>query len=95
MEIVSLFKDFGYPALVSGVLLWVLITKIEKIVVFSEQIKNIMDEYQKDLREHQKDLREHRVAITDAVQSNKEMLKEIKQFCEANKEQTRPRRSGG
>lgn len=88
MEIVSLFKDFGYPALVSGILLWVLITKIEKIVIFSEQIKTVMDEYQKDLKEH-------RAVIVDAVQDNRELLKEIKRFCDSNQEKTRSRRTGG
>lgn len=31
MEFISLFKDFGYPALMSGVLLWIVVTKIEKM----------------------------------------------------------------
>lgn len=31
MEFVTLFQNFGYPALITGALLWIMTTKIEKL----------------------------------------------------------------
>jgi hypothetical protein len=42
MEIVALFKDFGYPALISGILLWILFTKLEKLVLFSQHMTDMV-----------------------------------------------------
>lgn len=53
MEIISLFKDFGYPALISGILLWILATKIEKISIYMEQIKAILLDIQKEVDKNQ------------------------------------------
>jgi hypothetical protein len=44
MEIVALFKDFGYPALISAVLLWILFTKLEKLVLFSQHMTDLVTE---------------------------------------------------
>jgi hypothetical protein len=44
MEIVALFKDFGYPALISGILLWILFTKLEKLVLFSQHMTDLVSE---------------------------------------------------
>ena len=39
MDFIALFKDFGFPALVTGVLLWMYATKLEKINVSNENLK--------------------------------------------------------
>lgn len=40
MDFIALFKDFGFPALVTGVLLWMYATKLEKLVVSNEALKD-------------------------------------------------------
>lgn len=39
MDFVALFKDFGFPALVTGVLLWMYATKLERVVTALEALK--------------------------------------------------------
>ena len=39
MDFIALFKDFGFPALVTGVLLWMYATKLEKLVASNESLK--------------------------------------------------------
>lgn len=40
MDIIALFKDFGFPALITGVLLWMYATKLEKLVASNEALKD-------------------------------------------------------
>lgn len=42
MDFISAFKDFGFPALVVGVLLWMYSTKLERLVSSNEAMKDVL-----------------------------------------------------
>lgn len=44
MEFITLFKDFGFPAIVVGVLLWILSTKLEHMALVIQQNHDLMIE---------------------------------------------------
>lgn len=51
MDFIALFQDFGYPALVTGVLLWMIATKLEKLTTRIEKMNDIIQGLRDDLRD--------------------------------------------
>lgn len=56
MDIASLFKEFGYPALMSGVLLWIITVKVERLQAQVQDLKEQLITMTGELREARKDI---------------------------------------
>jgi hypothetical protein len=65
MELVTIFKDFGYPAIVTGVLLWILSTKMEKLSSSVIDMTNVLNELKTIVAEARNDMRENRAEIRE------------------------------
>lgn len=57
---VATFSNFGYPALVSGVLLYIIVNNLEKVRVRMEKIDQDMIVIQASMKELRDDLAEQR-----------------------------------
>lgn len=40
MDVLGIFRDFGYPALVTGVFVWLYVTQLEKLIVKVDALKD-------------------------------------------------------
>lgn len=64
MEFVTAFKDFGFAALVTGALLWLFATKLEKIVIANEKNMVALNQLLTDIEAVKEDLKYLRQEIT-------------------------------
>jgi hypothetical protein len=57
-NIVSLFAQFGYPALVSGFLLYILVNRLEKVLIRLEAVEKVLIAQDDSLKEYRQEVRE-------------------------------------
>lgn len=56
--LISAFSQFGYPALVSGILLYILVYKLEKVLIRLEGVEKALISQDNSLREYRQEVRE-------------------------------------
>lgn len=57
MDFIALFKDFGFPALVTGVLLWMYAKKLEELKAANDALKEVIVRMDAKLEEVHADIR--------------------------------------
>jgi len=80
MDFIALFKDFGYPAIVTGVLLWMMSTKMEKLISSVIDLTSAVNELKALINETRSD-----------VKDNLAEIKEVKSLVGSSKEPTKRR----
>lgn len=51
VEVVSFFREFGYPALISGLLIWFIVSKLEQMRLTNEKLIASNDGLYKSINE--------------------------------------------
>lgn len=54
---VALFRDFGFPALLVGVLLWVYFSRLEKLVTTVTELRHKIDELIREVERLEDEIR--------------------------------------
>ncbi len=57
--VLNLFAQYGYPAIVSGFLLYIIVAKLEKLVVRQETVEKALISQYEALKEYRQEVKEN------------------------------------
>lgn len=49
MDFITIFREFGYPALITGFLLWMFATRLEKVTASNERLTDEVIKLQNEI----------------------------------------------